>query len=156
MKAVYRLGVAAAALFTLALVGCGDDSGGDARNSGNAATDRQAVSSQAPSDNQQYPNLQMIEIIDDGTNPRQLKLQLAQVVQLQVTNKTATDCMFFLGDLVNGQRVAAGQTITQSLNPSGPTGNTPTNQSQTVKMGCQGDTKRQGEAEIEFKGLKSS
>ncbi len=83
----------------------------------------------------------------DRVEPRQLNLTAAVPVEVQVGNRSGSDCTFFIGDYLTGLRVPAGQTAKMGMTiPEGRS-------EETVRMGCDGDERRQGSAVIEFKGV---
>jgi hypothetical protein len=88
-----------------------------------------------------------IEIYDDRVEPARLTITAATENQVQVANRGARECTFFVGDYLTGLRVPAGQTAKMGLTvPVGRDG-------ETVTMGCAGDEDRQGTAVIEFTGV---
>lgn len=83
----------------------------------------------------------------DRVEPRQLNLTAGVQVEVQVGNRSGSECTFFIGDYLTGLRVPAGQTAKMGMTiPAGRS-------EPTVTMGCDGDRQRQGSAVIEFKGV---
>jgi hypothetical protein len=141
--------VAGLALLLAAGVACEDEQtknrGGQAQPVGN---EPQAQLGRAAPEEQNHKTVQ-IEIRDRSISPRQLELQAAQPVQLEIRNSTASPCNFYIESYVTGIQVPAGETARQSLTlPQG------SSSADEVDMGCQGDDQRQGTAVIEFRGTK--
>jgi hypothetical protein len=91
--------------------------------------------------------IQEIEIYEDRVEPERLAITASTENQVQVANRGARDCTFFIGDFLTGLRVPAGETAKMGLTvPVGRDG-------ETVAMGCAGDQDRQGTIVIEFKGV---
>jgi hypothetical protein len=139
--------ISALLVLLVAAAGCDDEQtknrGGQAQPVGQ---EPQAQLGRAAPEEQNHATVS-IEIQAGDVKPRQLELQAAQPVQLEIINSTTTDCTFFLGGYVTGVAVPAGQTMKQSLTlPQGASS------SDEVDMGCQGDTERRGVAVIEFRG----
>ncbi len=83
----------------------------------------------------------------DRLEPRQLNLTAGVPVEVQVGHRSGSDGTFFIGDYLTDLRVPAGQTAKMGMP-------IPEGRSQaTVRMGCDGDERRQGSAVIEFKGV---
>jgi hypothetical protein len=130
---------------------CADDDPDEERGPAVVA-EREATQSRA-APGQENVETHTIEIFDDRVTPQQLEIAASQPTRLQIENKSSSDCTFFMGNVVQGILVAAGQTVENSLSPLGGASSTAGTGNDTVEMGCQGDEERQGEAVIEFRGL---
>ena len=126
------------------VIACTDDEQDAVEGAGGEPQSQQFRASQE----QGSVRAEQVEILNDGTSPRQLNITAGAPAQIEVKNSTGAACSFFIGELMTGLQVPPGQTVRQSMTV--PVG---TN-TQTVKMGCEGDTKRQGDAVIEFKGVR--
>ncbi len=123
-----------------------DDKAGPATQDENQSVQRRAAAGQE--DVKTIP----IEIRADTVTPRQLDLTASQAVQFEIRNTSGADCTFNLGEYIRGLSVPAGQTVKQSTTlPAQSTQSG--SQSNAVQMGCDGDSKRQGIVQVEFKGL---
>jgi hypothetical protein len=143
----HLMAAAGLALLLAAGMACEDDQTSD---EGSAApppsSEPQAQLGRAAPEQQNLKAVK-VEIRDREINPRQLELQAAQPVQLEIRNSTASPCTFYIEGYVVGVQVPPGETARQSLTlPQG------TNRANEVDMGCQGDDQRQGTAVIEFRG----
>lgn len=133
-----------AAVILLAAAACNDDD--KAKNANPVDGEPQ---SQMGRQAQEERNLKTttIEVFDDRVNPRQVEVMGSEPVQLEVTNRGSAACTFFFGTFLTGLQVPPGQTAKQSLTLE------PAGSREPVKMGCAGDTKRQGDAIVQFRGV---
>lgn len=130
---------------------CADDDPDEERGPA-VVEERQATQARA-APGQENVETHTIEIFDDRVEPGQLEIAASQPTRLQIENKSSSDCTFFMGNVVQGVLVAAGQTVENSLTPLGGASSNGGTGTDTVDMGCQGDEERQAEAVIEFRGL---
>ena len=129
-------------------VACDDDQTKNREETANPVGSEPQAQFGRASPEEQNLKTQKVEIRQDDVRPRQLEIQAAQPIQLEISNSGSSPCTFYLGSYIAGVQVAAGETARQSLTiPQGGS-------SQSVQMGCAGDDDRRGTAVIEFRGTR--
>ena len=103
---------------------------------------------------QTQPRNAEVTIADDRVGPQQLDLEANVATTLRVNNRSGSTCSFFVGDLLTKLQVPAGESRDISFQATVSATNTAaTSASRVVDMGCEGDSRRQGKAVIEFRGV---
>jgi len=145
-----RFGIVLLLVASAVVMACGDDEKDQRNNSAQPVNQEPQAQLGRASPEEQNLGTRAIEVFDDRVDPRQLRISAANPVQLEIANRSSAPCQFFIGQYVSGVLIGAGETAKQSLTL--PQTNIRTNNTQTMRMGCDGDTKRQGDAVIEFRG----
>ena len=125
------------------VVACNDDDDTGSANAGGGEPQSQPV---FQSQQQGVVRTLQVEVLADDVRPGQLNVTAGVAAQLEIKNSGQQPCNFFLGEYARNVQVPAGQTVRQSLTVE-------TSKSDNVRFGCDGDSKRQGAALIEFKGV---
>lgn len=150
------LTLAVAGVMAIALASCGDDNGSGTRDGDIAAGGSPEPNQTIGAGYQPFPDQrnEKVTIYDDRVEPPILMAESGVPAQFTIENKSASECIFYVGDFLQGTRVAPGATERMSttfpVNPGAQGAST----SPTVKMGCQNDSKRQGNVEIQFTGVR--
>lgn len=88
-----------------------------------------------------------IEVGANSVSPAQVRVQTGTSYQVYVKNTGQQECVFYIGEYLKDLRVAAGAEQTVGVEvPGSPTANQ--SGGQAVKMGCAGDSAREGSANI--------
>lgn len=144
-RALVILALAGTLSLAAAARGKGDKGDGQNADRGNV-TVTLATPYPYVSANAEIPRVREVIVRDDGLNPSQVTVPAAQAVQLQVSNQSGKECVFFFGQFARGQRIPAGQAQAISFT-------VPQQDAETGTMGCEGDPQRQGSYVIDFRGL---
>ncbi len=141
--------IVAAAVLAVAGVACNDNDSETSSTGQNSGEAQRAGGAGVP----ENPRLTKVTVYDDRIEPRQLTLTAGVSIQMEVANRGQKDCTFSVGSYLQQLQVPAGQTVANSFTLSA-TSTTAPNSSDTVTMGCEGDSSRQGKAVVEFKGVR--
>lgn len=88
-----------------------------------------------------------IEVGANSVKPAQVRVQTGTSYQVYVKNTGPQECVFYIGEYLKDLRVAAGAEQTLGVEvPGSPTANQ--SGGQAVKMGCAGDSAREGSVNI--------
>ena len=96
-----------------------------------------------------------IQVYNDHIQPDQATLGSGMTVATTVTNHSAKTCDFFISNYLQPTAVSPGKSRTIHFTTTSPEGN-PSNVRNTATMGCDGNTKQQGDVVVQFKGVRGS